>query len=223
VLYFRFRIESRDHHNGGFLIPNTHMNILQHTTYITPVTRRFIAVLALIVAMTSIRVQSAQAQEVLPDLPNWLVTAGDDADSKENRGIEVKQRAPASLKNAADKPVKKWNTINSADLETKPGHSSEPAVRTFVVATSAYTSDPNETDSSPFTTANGTRVRDGIVAANFLKFGTRIRIPDYFGDKVFEVHDRMNARYTQRVDIWMLGKAEAFSWGVRNVKIEVLD
>lgn len=135
---------------------------------------------------------------------------------------------PVAVKTApAPKPAtvgtkKSWNTISSPDLETKPEYSSEAAARTMVVPTTAYTSDPAETDSTPFTTADGSRVRDGIVAANFLPHGTRIRIPDYFGNKVFEVHDRMNSRYQTRVDIWMTNKSDAYAWGVRNVKIEIL-
>jgi len=117
---------------------------------------------------------------------------------------------------------KTWNTVNSPDMTTQPAYSSEPALKTMVVPTTAYTSDLGETDSSPFTTADGSRVRDGIVAANFLPHGTRIRIPDYFGNKVFEVHDRMNKRYQTRVDIWMTTKTDAYAWGVRNVKIEIL-
>jgi 3D (Asp-Asp-Asp) domain-containing protein len=80
-----------------------------------------------------------------------------------------------------------------------------------------------QTDQSPFVTANGTRVRDGIVAANFLKFQTRIRLPELYGDKIFVVTDRMHERYTNRVDIWMEKKSEALRFGVkRRVKIEIL-
>ena len=75
--------------------------------------------------------------------------------------------------------------------------------RVIYVMVTAYSSTPDQTDDTPFHTANGTYVRDGIIAANFLKFGTKVRFPDYFGNRVFEVQDRMNARYTNRADIWM--------------------
>jgi len=206
----------------GFLIPEIIMQILKPTIHITPGTRKLIVALTLVVTLSSIRVQAASAADVLPEPPVWLTPNGEIYDSPEMRSIVVPVRAPASLKSAEDKPVKKWNTINAPDLTTPVDYSDEAAIRTLVVPTTAYTSDPNETDSTPFTTANGTQVRDGIVAANFLKFGTRIRIPDYFGNKVFVVADRMNQRYNQRVDIWMLTKTEARNWGVRKVKIEIL-
>lgn len=98
-----------------------------------------------------------------------------------------------------------------------------PTQSTYYVEMTAYTSEVGQTDDSPFITANGSRVRDGIVATNFLKFNTRIRIPELYGDKIFLVTDRMNARYATRVDIWMEQKPEAIQFGLkRSVKIEVL-
>lgn len=116
--------------------------------------------------------------------------------------------------------------IASRDVDTVNFH--KPAVFKVVrvlnhIPTTAYTSRPQETDSTPFITADGSRVRDGIVAANFLKFGTKIRIPELFGDKIFEVHDRMNARYWHKVDIWMEDIAQAREHGVRRVTIEVVE
>lgn len=86
----------------------------------------------------------------------------------------------------------------------------------------AYTSTPDQTDSTPFITANGTYVHDGIIAANWLKFGTRVRIPDMFGDKVFIVADRMNTRFDDRADIWMADYQSARNFGLRRLTIEVL-
>ena len=91
------------------------------------------------------------------------------------------------------------------------------------VPSTAYTSRPEETDSTPFITADGSHVRDGIVAANFLKFGTKIRIPELYGDKIFEVHDRMNKRYNVKVDIWMDNLQNARNHGVRHLKIEIVE
>jgi 3D (Asp-Asp-Asp) domain-containing protein len=86
----------------------------------------------------------------------------------------------------------------------------------------AYTSRPEETDDSPFITADGSHVRDGIVAANFLPFGTKVRIPKLFGDKVFEVHDRMNKRYPYKMDFWMEELNDARQFGVRRADIEIV-
>ena len=77
----------------------------------------------------------------------------------------------------------------------------------------AYNSEVAQCDGDPCTTANGFNLCDhGIedsIAANFLKFGTKVRLPDLFGDRVFVVRDRMNKRYNSRVDVWMLDKQEA--------------
>lgn len=90
----------------------------------------------------------------------------------------------------------------------------------------AYNSEPGQCDNSPCTTANGFNVCEhGIedtVAANFLKFGTKIKIPELFGDRIFVVRDRMNARYQDRLDIWMIEKSDAIKFGVRYAKIEIL-
>lgn len=208
----------------------TTMNILKYAFHVTPAKRRAIAVLAMVVTLTSTNVQAAHASDVLPTPPSWVTDSAESNDTTKERGIVVPENAPV-VKDAVEiepimsvaKPAKKkWNTVNAPDLTTPVQYSKEPAVRTMKVLTSAYNSEAGQTDSSPFTTADGTQVRDGIVAANFLPHGTRIRIPDYFGDKVFEVHDRMNARYTYKIDIWMTNKPDAFKWGVRNVKIEIL-
>ncbi|KKW36669.1 MAG: hypothetical protein UY81_C0018G0008 [Candidatus Giovannonibacteria bacterium GW2011_GWA2_53_7] len=94
-------------------------------------------------------------------------------------------------------------------------------IRTVVVPATAYTSDPDETDDTPFITASGTTVRRGVIATNFLKIGTRVRIPDFYGDEVFVVEDRMNARYDKRIDIWMEEKQEARQFGIRQVRLEI--
>ncbi len=94
--------------------------------------------------------------------------------------------------------------------------------RVIYVTVTAYSSTPDQTDSTPFITANGTHVRDGIIAANFLKFGTKVKFPDYSGNKIYEVTDRMNARYTNRADIWMETREEAIQFGLRTLKMEIL-
>lgn len=95
-----------------------------------------------------------------------------------------------------------------------------PSTVMYVPAT-AYNSVPEQTDSTPFITASGTTVHFGTIAANFLPIGTMIKIPDYFGDKIFIVEDRMNPRYDKRIDIWMEEIADAKQFGVRTVKIEI--
>lgn len=93
--------------------------------------------------------------------------------------------------------------------------------QTFKIVTTAYSSEVGQTDSTPFTTASGTTVRRGVVAANFLPIGTKVRLPDLFGDEVFVVEDRMNARYDKRIDIWMEETADAKNFGVQWTTVEV--
>ncbi|MFA6429508.1 MAG: hypothetical protein WCV84_03355 [Patescibacteria group bacterium] len=108
--------------------------------------------------------------------------------------------------------------------EEKAPQEKKPTIKTMTVDITAYASNVWECDDSPFTTADGSLVRDGIVATNVLPFGTKFRIPKYFGDKIFEVHDRMNSRYSYRVDIWMMKDKEVTKWGLkRNATIEIVE
>jgi 3D (Asp-Asp-Asp) domain-containing protein len=90
----------------------------------------------------------------------------------------------------------------------------------------AYNSEAGQTDDSPCITANGFNVCEhGVedtIAANFLKIGTKVRIPELFGDRVFIVRDRMNQRHADRVDVWMKNRTDALKFGVKVAKIEVL-
>lgn len=93
--------------------------------------------------------------------------------------------------------------------------------RRLAVPVSAYNSDPWQTDDTPFVTASGSRTRDGVVAANFLPFGTKVRFPQLYGDKEFVVEDRMNERYPLAIDVWMESREEARKLGRRRVVVEV--
>ncbi len=86
----------------------------------------------------------------------------------------------------------------------------------------AYASTPDETDDTPFITANGTEVRDGIVATNILPFGTEVMIPALFGNKVFTVEDRMAPKKKNAMDIWMPSKAKALYFGANYANVMVL-
>lgn len=100
-------------------------------------------------------------------------------------------------------------------------------IRSSIHFITAYNSLPEQTNDQPCITANGFNVCEhGIedtIAANFLRFGTKVRIPDLFGDRIFIVRDRMNQRYPDRVDIWMLEKLDAIQFGIRKARIEVVD
>ena len=97
-------------------------------------------------------------------------------------------------------------------------------VQKIKVVITAYSSSPEETDDTPFTTASGSEVRDGVIANNMLPIGTKIRIPELYGDKVFTVEDRMNKRKSNyHFDIWFPSKTLAVNFGVKTAEIEVLE
>jgi 3D (Asp-Asp-Asp) domain-containing protein len=138
-----------------------------------------------------------------------------------NLGVHVVQ---------ADMPADSVETLESGTADAPAGFVVPPkalpkeARKTYRVDITAYTSTVEECDSSPFITADGSIVRDGIIATNILPFGTKVKIPKYFGDRIFEVRDRMNARYTYRIDIWMNDKKAMREWGLkRNAEIEVVE
>lgn len=105
----------------------------------------------------------------------------------------------------------------------------EPRYKIKVWVT-AYNSHPNQTDSTPCITASGLNVcerseqgAEDIIATNLMRlpFGTKVRIPELFGDKIFLVHDRMNARYARTVDVWMAEYADAKKFGKQYTEIEI--
>lgn len=104
-----------------------------------------------------------------------------------------------------------------------PAMETADAVETREVWVTAYSSTLEETDDTPFITAMNSMVRDGIVAANFLPFGTTLQIPEYFGDKVFTVEDRMHRRKMNFVDIWMPTKEDAKQFGISYTSIVILE
>jgi len=99
----------------------------------------------------------------------------------------------------------------------------KPAASKIRVTLTAYSSTVWQTDDTPFITANGTYVHDGVVANNGLPFGTELRIPELFGDKVFSVEDRMHQRMgAYKFDIWFPTYEQAKNFGVKYAYVEVL-
>lgn len=145
-------------------------------------------------------------------------------------------------------PVLSVKNIDLSALESETAlfpeiQPAEPKRTMWVVAT-AYSSDPWQTDSSPCTPAMShfdmcaefveTGVADTI-ATNMLPLGTKVKFPDLYGDKVFVVRDRMNAKYngTNRIDFWIGSeqptnqtiirdaKQKAIQFGVKRLKMEI--
>ena len=90
----------------------------------------------------------------------------------------------------------------------------------------AYNSNKAQCDSSPCITASGFNLCqhgfEDTVAVNFLPLGTKIKIPELFGDQIFVVRDRMHRRHQNRIDVWMRDYKEAKQFGVKTAKIEIL-
>jgi len=123
-----------------------------------------------------------------------------------------------------EKPKKQFVLRSARDVIAKevqkPQNNPDMTIRAIVTA---YTSTPDQTDDSPFIAATGKRVYDGMIAANNLPFGTKIKMPDLFGEKIFTVDDRMNSRYgLGKMDIWMdTPRQEALVFGVKYVNAEI--
>jgi 3D (Asp-Asp-Asp) domain-containing protein len=96
--------------------------------------------------------------------------------------------------------------------------------RVIRMVVTAYSSTVEQTDSTPFVTALGTTVKDGIVANNLLPFGAKIRMPDLYGDKIFIVEDRMNSSKSKyHVDIWLPEYKQALDFGAKTTRVEILE
>ncbi len=97
-------------------------------------------------------------------------------------------------------------------------------IRNYRSQVTVYHSVPWQTSGDPFITASGTRVHDGTVAANCLPFGTRLRLPEISGDKVYVVEDRLAAdKSCFIIDIWEDYTLNPPSFGAPITTIEILD
>lgn len=117
--------------------------------------------------------------------------------------------------------VQENSVTESNPANTQASPKSPKKTKAITVLVTGYSSTVDQTDSSPFITAAGTYVRDGIVATNLLPFGTTIKIPELFGDRIFVVEDRMNSRYLYNVDIWFPERNLAKNFGVKRAEIEI--
>ena len=126
--------------------------------------------------------------------------------------------------NNIDRPLikEKFSTkLNS----TNPTLSDQPTLpyRVIYVTATAYSSRVEECDDDPYIAAWGDHVYWGMIASNGFPYNTKIQIPDLYGDKIFAVKDRMNKRYSSRIDVWMPETAEAKQFGVKYIKVRILN
>jgi 3D (Asp-Asp-Asp) domain-containing protein len=126
-------------------------------------------------------------------------------------------------------------------LITVFGLSWAQAPRVMILKATAYTSSVRETDSTPFITATGARTRIGIIAVSRdmlreLPYGSKVLLEDLgtpggkgkgrfnylFKDRVFVVEDTMHPRKRGRLDVWLPDRNTAIRFGVRNVRVTVI-
>ncbi len=87
----------------------------------------------------------------------------------------------------------------------------------------AYTSRVEETDNRPCEAADGTDIcaryaaGEKICATNLEAFGSKLNVPGY---GLCTVSDRMNNRYSDRVDVYLgMDVAAARIWGLKNLLV----
>lgn len=121
-------------------------------------------------------------------------------------------------------PVLELATTQENSLLSISNPASPIKVQTMKMVVTAYSSTPEETDDTPFITASGKTVEEGIVANNLLPFGTEIRIPEIYGDKIFVIEDRMNwKKGYYHLDIWFADTQQAKDFGAKKAYIEILE
>jgi len=130
---------------------------------------------------------------------------------------------------AFNMPVKEVSTTNQQISlmviggDSLMGINESLSPKMMKVVLTGYSSTTDQTDDTPFITASNTRTRDGIVAANFLAFGTKVQIPSIFGDKVFTVEDRMAKKHSDKIDIWFPERYLAKNFGVQEAEVVILE
>ncbi len=139
-------------------------------------------------------------------------------------GIITPQTINADLKSSTAE-LKNITLIKNGHLTIcKIDKSSYEVVKKIKMVITAYSSTEDQTDDTPFITASGKHVEDGIIANNMLPFGTKVRMPKLYGNKVFTVEDRMHKRMGKhKADIWFPAREQANNFGVKTTDIEVLE
>lgn len=94
------------------------------------------------------------------------------------------------------------------------------ALAFMLLNVSAYTAAADETGRGDGLTASGVYAEEGrTVAADHLPFGTRVIIYD----TEYIVQDRFGGGYTDRLDIYMDSKDDAWLWGRKWIVAEVIE
>lgn len=95
-----------------------------------------------------------------------------------------------------------------------------PSYREIEANISAYTASDDECGKADGITASGTVATAGrTIAMDGVPFGTLVEIDGH----VYVVEDRFGGGYSDRIDIFMDTKEEAFQWGRRYMKVRIYD
>lgn len=93
-----------------------------------------------------------------------------------------------------------------------------PVVLTLVTCT-AYTASVEECGKTDGITASGVKAVEGrTVAADHLPFGTRVIIDGH----TYVVEDRFGGGYTDRIDIYMENKEDAWKFGRQYKEVQII-
>lgn len=137
------------------------------------------------------------------------------------------------LAGTADLPITENLIIYNHEAEQEVAQNHLPITkerapwRVVKLTLTAYTSTPEQTDGNPCRTASGLNLCDhneeNIIATNYynLPFGTRLKIPELFGDRVFIVQDRMHPKFRYTMDIWMKDRVTAIKFGRKWATVEI--
>lgn len=120
--------------------------------------------------------------------------------------------------------MKYFLTLTLLLLTCTAANSNDNPIRTFV-ATSFCHGSPQCRIKSKGITASGTRVKEGIVAADIriLKFGTKIKVVEplkYAG--IYVVRDTGKNIVGNRLDFWLPSQKQAIQFGRRLVKVQII-
>jgi 3D (Asp-Asp-Asp) domain-containing protein len=169
---------------------------------IDSLSKTFLIVLIASITVTSVKIQSASAQVLLPT-PVFITAAEMAYDAIQQSGFVVPD-----------------STIQATDVT--------PIKFSKRVVVTAYNSVPGQTDNTPCISADGSNIcelknkgEESCAAA--LPFGTKINIP---GFGVCTVRDRLAPRFSNRIDLYFGGKEKisaAKQWGKRALLVDVLD
>ena len=137
-------------------------------------------------------------------------------------GIFAPQTINADLNHISSDPNESTLVKDGRLTFCKLNKDSLGPVRRVMMVVTAYNSDPWQTDDTPLISASGKHVFDGMIAINGLKFGTRVRIPEHFGDRTFFVYDRMHFRKgLYHADVWMANYQDAVKFGAKITEVEI--